>query len=638
MASPALQRRIRNAVEGGAVSLKYAGRNNHGRYLQSGGSRIRLMAADGEATAAGRYFYGTLQGLPIPALYAYESPLIHDKYVQGFDGSMVLVRRKNAEGIWEPTAAGRNYFKYARDEIEVQVPVVTPRPDGKIPAWWGRYGTLPDPFTVGYLRSPPNQAAYRRLATQAQQDAFVRQAVQRWLQEYGTRTIVDGQERLIVLLDSKPWILADGPWLLNRRRTMFRDNGRPTTETILNRPLQGRVVLDGCWRPWDLDPSCLASTGDCAIRMLEACHVKWLMPSRAARRGGNTARVPVPVFQRSQIEAELDKIFAEIHAEGEFPFERGWREEGVTSAMLLRYAEVHGLKAFVHHRERMVARYIPEGADGRTPILNWAISGDHCLFYAGRDANNAAAQTEVREVREKLRSGEMDIAEFHEECDFHYADKSRAPCFREPSKLPPFEEWKSGHALLTHLEEPAEERPKKKARRGETPTVYYAQGGEEFGSVLRDLERYQLKHAGTARAISVQHLYGGDATAPIAARVVADGVPPMLLKSVCRDAETRLDKLYRFVRERFKVPRGCFEYYGQSAGQAFEELRIFLAKRRRAWTLEERERVREASGDCALCGATLEAFELDHIKPLCDGVADEFSNLEALCLVCQLQL
>jgi hypothetical protein len=141
--------------------------------------------------------------------------------------------------------------------------------------------------------------------------------------------------------DSTPWILSNGPMLLSRRRTMFRDNGRPTMETILNRPLQGLAVLDGCWRPWDLDPRCLESTGDCAVRMLEACHVQWLMTSRAARRNGNNARVPVPVFQRGQIEAELDKVFAQVHVEGELPFERGWREEGVTSAMLLRYAEMH---------------------------------------------------------------------------------------------------------------------------------------------------------------------------------------------------------------------------------------------------------------------------------------------------------
>jgi hypothetical protein len=128
--------------------MKYAGRANHGRYIQSGNRRIRLMAADGEATHAGRYYYGTLLGLPIPTLYSYESPLNHDKYVQGFDGSMVLVRRRNAEGVWEPAAAGRNYFRYACDEIKAQVPVVTTRRNGTVPAWWGRYVTLPESFTV----------------------------------------------------------------------------------------------------------------------------------------------------------------------------------------------------------------------------------------------------------------------------------------------------------------------------------------------------------------------------------------------------------------------------------------------------------------------------------------------------------
>jgi hypothetical protein len=68
------------------------------------------MAADGEATPAGRFCCGTLLGLPIPTLCSYESPLIQDESVMGHDNSMILVRNKNAEGLWEPTAAGRNTF------------------------------------------------------------------------------------------------------------------------------------------------------------------------------------------------------------------------------------------------------------------------------------------------------------------------------------------------------------------------------------------------------------------------------------------------------------------------------------------------------------------------------------------------
>jgi hypothetical protein len=253
------------------------------------------------------------------------------------------------------------------------VPVVALRRNNSVPDWWGRYATLPE---------PPNQIAYRQLATEAQQNAFVRQAAEQWVQANARRIQIDGREYLIIFQDSTPWLLANGPWLLNRRRTMFRDNGRPTTETILNRPLQGLAIPDGCWRPWDLDPRCLESTGDCAVRMLEACHIKWMKPSREERRVKDT-RVRVPVFSREEIAAELDSIFGELHKVGEFPFETGWREEGVTSAMLLRYAEKHKLKAFVHHKDKLVERFAPEGANFYTGILNWAVIGHHCLFYTG---------------------------------------------------------------------------------------------------------------------------------------------------------------------------------------------------------------------------------------------------------------
>jgi hypothetical protein len=187
----------------------------------------------------------------------------------------------------------------------------------------------------------------------------------------------------------------------------------------------------------------LESTGECTVRMLEMCHVKWVMPSRAERCKGNNSREAVPVFRGCEIEGELDKTFAEVHKEGEYPYEKGWHEEGVTIEMLLRYAEKHkltGLYASPRHSLR------PRGADNHTPILNWAVNGDHCFFYTSRAAKNAAAQSEVHEMHDKLRSGDVDIAEYHEECDFHYADKTRAPCFREPSKLPPFKEWECGHS------------------------------------------------------------------------------------------------------------------------------------------------------------------------------------------------
>jgi hypothetical protein len=88
----------------------------------------------------------------------------------------------------------------------------------------------------------------------------------------------------------------------------------------------------------------------------------------------------------------------------------------------------------------------------------------------------------VREVRARIRSGDVDTADYHEECGYHYADKTRASCFREPSKVPPFEEWESGYKMVRHLDEGAAkgDRPTKKARRSET-RVYHEHSGREFG-------------------------------------------------------------------------------------------------------------------------------------------------------------
>jgi hypothetical protein len=51
---------------------------------------------------------------------------------------------------------------------------------------------------------------------------------------------------------------------------------------------------------------------------------------------------------------------------------------------------------------------------------------------------------------------------------------------------------------------------------------------------------------------------------------------------VSEDADD-LETLNTFVRERLRIPRGTFEYYGQSAGAVCEELRLQLDRRRRVW-------------------------------------------------------
>ena len=111
---------IRQAIAGGQESQGYKG--SQGRYLVVNGRRRKLIEASGKVTEAGRIYYEIL-GIDPPRLYAYEQPLINDKWVMGFSGRDILVRRR-VNGAWTITKEGENYFRFNRDEFLLEVPYV----------------------------------------------------------------------------------------------------------------------------------------------------------------------------------------------------------------------------------------------------------------------------------------------------------------------------------------------------------------------------------------------------------------------------------------------------------------------------------------------------------------------------------
>jgi hypothetical protein len=109
--------------------------------------------------------------------------------------------------------------------------------------------------------------------------------------------------------------------------------------------------------------------------MLLDCHMVRRLTSQKQRKQGVPVRTTQPARTLEQIESDLDEIFAEVHRSGEYTFEHGWREDGVTSVMLLAHTKRHGLKAFVHSAGGLTERYVPESADlpqlddSRPPLL-----------------------------------------------------------------------------------------------------------------------------------------------------------------------------------------------------------------------------------------------------------------------------
>ena len=260
--------------------------------LTTGGS-VRLVSADGTVSAEGRHYYGKL-GVEPPSIFPYEQPLERGMWIKPFVGKKKLVQRMGVDG-WVPTAIGLQYFKYNRDEYEIEYPTRVARPIGNEnrpgrrewqldqetftytprsePTEWG-WEPMP-PLTVGQMRG-------RLLATDAGKKAHARDAAVAWIQRRQIIKAIDPStgeqgEYHAVLEDSPKWYVYDPtrPIRVTNVRTHVYDRSNPSSDEILQRPLRNFfVVPDGCYRPWDLHPLSLVKNGRCAVTMLHECFTK----------------------------------------------------------------------------------------------------------------------------------------------------------------------------------------------------------------------------------------------------------------------------------------------------------------------------------------------------------------------------
>ena len=89
-----------------------------------------------------------------------------------------------------------------------------------------------------------------------------------------------------------------------------------------------------------------------------------------------------------RILTELDICFGECHyAAGEFPFEEGgWREEGIPSAMVVRFCQRqteqdNPTTCAIFHNEREIFEYhLPEATCDSAHVV-FVAQESHCFFY-----------------------------------------------------------------------------------------------------------------------------------------------------------------------------------------------------------------------------------------------------------------
>ena len=77
------------------------------------------------------------------------------------------------------------------------------------------------------------------------------------------------------MYESDTWLVYDedreDDWRISAQHINFREDGRPTIETVLNRPLHGAEAIPlGMPYPWGIDEKCMQDTGTCLVNMIHA--------------------------------------------------------------------------------------------------------------------------------------------------------------------------------------------------------------------------------------------------------------------------------------------------------------------------------------------------------------------------------
>jgi len=442
--SDATKAQIRAAHEAGRASEKY--NTSESRYITvEGNSKLTLILPDGRTTLYGAFYYRELLKTEPIELYAMETPLINDKWVMGYSGKKILVRRRGADGQWNPTKAGLQYFKLSREEFVITVGAYVVARDQ---VWPLPPVTLSRKnFTVPFIANPEATLKLRRLNTQAEQVEFVKTQVYAYLDDLSVVQAAD-REWPLLFYDSMP-IVWDGlkeNITYSRTKMQFDNNGDAgaSNETILNRPLLDYTIPDACARPFDLHANCLKRLGSgCGVQMIFDCFILKKNSSGAAKRNGAPSTVYSHGATIPEIEADMDIIFGDLgYEEGEYPFEHSWRRDGITPKMILLYCERKSIRCFVHHKGNKIQAHIPAGRPG--PTINFLVFNDHAYWF-GRSLEEHGLDR-----RPAACNSASQMALCSETPTDRYSDKELGKVFIT-QQSPPYEEWLDMTEMIHNL-------------------------------------------------------------------------------------------------------------------------------------------------------------------------------------------
>ena len=622
---------------------------------------VILVRPDGTVTPEGTRFY-ELEGVPPPTVYAYEQPLIHGKWVRNFSGGRTLVRRMGADGRWEVTPLGRAYFRSNRTTVTVWVPAVLARPrlrQGRLRRTYAYYRDMDEQRMIQLPVSVHVPALDREgnLRSDADIQAEGARKAMHWLMarpflDFVTGDMTPGGDDLsqaMIEPDSDSYWVYDPTREVDVRteQTNVHDPSGGS-ESVLEVPLRRIAVPDGCWRAYDLHPGSFENTGRCAVSMLHSSFTRCI---RKRGPNGTRPRVHAPAMTMEEIEADMDIIYRQLgYVDGEFPFERSWRDDGCTSRMVLEFCKKHQLKCFIRHKSRQLLRYVPENATDGTPIVHFSVFSGHAYWYGrGCRANNSASQLSAA-ITVLGDEDALHAADDASDCD----ERQRAPgrevvsFVQREEVVPAFSEWKTFFDLqeaahrdwapLVVEKKDLSVRHEESGARKRSARVYF------WTTDLRFAERWARDLHAERQDFDISVMYGQspDLKTGLVLRV-GPNIPTIVVRAVPSDFR-ELQAICEAAGQEFGSDE-VLVYRGQSRVQIADRLRQLYMKPARRCSIDPAVVDRlydQCRGNCEICGYAVERrqpgaitdFQVDHVTPLCEGGVDDVSNLQILCNDC----
>lgn len=531
-----------------------------------GGRARKLMDAKGALTPAGKYYYSkTEQGAPNRNFDYKQEPQRRGVRVQAslIDGQKVTVR--TWDGVrrqWRFTKAGQEYYKDSKDRYVVSFPVKEVHiVDGAVV--WEKDTVLQSTAT------PLGEIALPTLMPDDEQLAEVKRRAQAYIDGLPEEPGLDGKifklanQYNVAMLDTSRQIEY------NKEHIDIRPDGESTVSAVLHRPLRGEILDFGFA---GVCPEAYQDSGNrCVQKQLEA------------------------LTRCQHLERDMDDIFQELygkdHDDNPYVIEtedgaierQGWREAGITCAMVHAFAVRHSLPVHILWNKNKILSYRPQTADGSSLCLY--VFGDHAFFISDPHTKSVLARMKTSKPEP---SPEAVLAILHK------------------SDVPPASEWRHwtgqeqepGHYYTYDL--------------GHARLEMHTQG---------KCPKVALNGAGVPKAL---HLKMGSEKA------VVHTLPKE--STLCEAFAEELEK-----RTKRKVV-----YKGESlatfANNVFTEL-LKPPKHRKQLSDEQYSTIWNSQGrQCNGCGCKNGVtMNVDHVAPRFVGGGNELENLQLICANCHAQ-